>query len=221
MGLVMLGQSPSSSELEALDREGYLVVPDALDATFVQRLRRAFDEAPAQSSGTQHVAIVPETPERDAWRALSRHPALAAAALRVLGPTFHARDVHGRNPLPGFGQQGLHADWPARAADGGYVVLTAIWMLDDFTRDNGATRVVPRTHLLTRAIPKALGQPLVRHPEERTITGRAGTLLAFNGHLWHSGQKNESGAPRRAVQMVVQRGGEEARTPSSFGEAQG
>lgn len=196
----------NSSELQALDREGYLVVPGALDAAWVCRLRRAFDEADAQASGTQHVTISPETPEYDAWLALQRHPALLAAAARLLGNPFHVRDAHGRNPLPGFGQQGLHADWPERAPGGGYCVVTAIWMIDDFTPENGATRVVPGTHLLARAIPKALGQPLARHPEERAVIGSAGTLLVFNGHLWHSGQKNESQGPRRCVQMVVARG---------------
>jgi ectoine hydroxylase-related dioxygenase (phytanoyl-CoA dioxygenase family) len=196
----------SALDLTALDREGYLVVPGALDAAWIHRLRRAFDEAPAQASGTQHVTVGPGTPEHDAWLALHRHPALHAAAARVLGQPFHVRDAHGRSPLPGFGQQGLHTDWPERAPDGGYVVLTALWMLDDFTPDNGATRVVPGTHLLTRPIPKALAAPLARHPEERTVTGPAGALLVFNGHLWHAGQRNDSRGPRRAVQMVVKRG---------------
>lgn len=195
-----------ASAFELLDREGYLVVPGALDAAWIGRLLRAFDDAAAQASGTQHVAVSPATPEHEAWRALHQHPALLAVAAHVLGPLFRVRDAHGRNPLPGFGQQGLHADWPERAPGGGYHVVTALWMLDDFTAENGATRVVPGTHLITRAIPKSLGQPLARHAEERIITGRAGAVLLFNGHLWHSGRKNESRGPRRTVQMIVERG---------------
>jgi len=85
------------------------------------------------------------------------------------------------------------------------MVMTAIWMLDDFTIENGATRVVPGSHVVTTPLAKALAQPLAHHPREIVITGRAGSVLIFNGHLWHSGRKNESRGPRRCVQMVVQR----------------
>lgn len=188
-----------------LEREGYVVVVDALDARTVERLRIAFQTAPVES-GTQHVRIGPDTPHEADWLGLRQHPALLDAARAVLGPSFHVRDAHGRNPLPGYGQQGLHADWPVRARGAPAMVLTALWMLDDFRADNGATRVVPGTHLLTRPIPKALAQPLAHHPDEVVITGRAGSVLIFNGHLWHSARRNDSRDPRRSVQMVVHAG---------------
>jgi ectoine hydroxylase-related dioxygenase (phytanoyl-CoA dioxygenase family) len=191
----------SIAEREALDRDGFFVAPNALDGASVDRLRRAFADAPTQDNGTQHVAILPATPDREAWLELSRHPILLAAALHVLVETFRVGDPHGRNPLPGYGQQGLHADWMARTRGSPYFVVTAIWMLDDFTTVNGATRIVPATHRLPRAIPKRLGQPLAHHPKERIVTGAAGSVLLFNGHLWHSGTRNESHAPRRAVQI--------------------
>ncbi|HEU4408841.1 MAG TPA: phytanoyl-CoA dioxygenase family protein [Polyangiaceae bacterium] len=192
----------SASELEALDREGYVVVAGALDGAWLARLRRAFDGAPAQRDGTQHVRLGEATPEIGAWRALERHPVIEAAIGHILGRAC-AIDVHGRNPLAGFGQQGLHADWRPRAPGSPYAVVTAIWMVDDFTPDNGATRVVPGSHRSLGPPPKALAQPLARHPAETIITGRAGSVLVFNGHLWHSGQRNASGRPRRAVQLVA------------------
>jgi ectoine hydroxylase-related dioxygenase (phytanoyl-CoA dioxygenase family) len=87
-----------------------------------------------------------------------------------------------------------------------FFVLTAIWMLDDFTPRNGATRLVPRTHRIPRLIPKAYAQPLAHHPDEIVVTGKAGSVLVFNGHTWHSGTKNESDGPRRCGQMVIEAG---------------
>lgn len=191
------------AHLQALDSAGYVVVPQAIDAAWVERLKRAFDGAPAQENGTQHVALTPETPAIEAWLALKDHPVIVAAADHVLGRPFRVRDLHGRNPLPGFGQQGLHSDWMERADASRAFVLTAIWIIDDFAADNGATRVVPGSHRFARAIPRSLAQPTARHPHERTVTARAGSVLVFNGHTWHSGTKNESGGPRRAGQMVV------------------
>ena len=183
----------------ALDRDGYVVVAEALDPAWVERLRRAFADASAQRDGTQHVTVTPETPEHASWRALKEHPVVIAAADHVLGRPFRVSEPHGRNPLPGYGLQGLHADWMPRDVVEPYFVLTTIWMLDDFTADNGATRVVPGSHRLLRPIPKSLAQPTAVHPDERVV-------LVFNGHTWHAGTKNTSDRARRAVQMVVGRG---------------
>lgn len=106
-------------------------------------------------------------------------------------------------PATGLRPAGLHADWTARSPGEPYFAVTALWMLDDFHDINGATRVVPGSHRDTRPLPKSLRQPLARHPAEKVITGKAGSVLLFNGHLLHSGRKNASGSPRRAAQMVV------------------
>lgn len=174
-----------------------MVVRDALDAAHVERLRAAFEGA-EQRDGTQHVPLFDE--------ALASHPAIVSSARVVFGDaSWRVRDMHGRNPLPGFGQQGLHADWKPRTPGEPFMVMSAIWMLDDFTIENGATRVVPGSHKIIAPLSKSLAQPLAHHEREVVITGSRGSVLIFNGHLWHSGRKNESRGPRRCVQMVVQR----------------
>ena len=50
-------------------------------------------------------------------------------------------------------------------------------------------------------------KPGVPHPRERVVTARAGDAIVFNGHLWHSGTKNESDARRDALQIVYRRRG--------------
>jgi hypothetical protein len=74
--------------------------------------------------------------------------------------------------------------------------------IDDFTPDNGATRIVPRSHLSRNPLSNALGDPGARQKDEIVVTGSADTVLLFNGRLWHSGTKNRSGARRRAVQLL-------------------
>jgi ectoine hydroxylase-related dioxygenase (phytanoyl-CoA dioxygenase family) len=184
--------------MKQLDEVGFVVVAGAIDSAHVDRLRRAFEDAPAQKDGTQHVPLFDET--------LASHPAIVDAARVVFeGGAWRVRDMHGRNPLPGYGQQGLHADWMPRAPGEPTMVLTAIWMLDDFTVENGATRVVPGSHRVTTPLAKSLAQPSAKHRDETIVTGRAGDVLVFNGHVWHSGRRNDSRGPRRCVQMVVQR----------------
>jgi ectoine hydroxylase-related dioxygenase (phytanoyl-CoA dioxygenase family) len=198
----------TAAQINGLDLDGYVVVAEVLDAAWLDRLRGAFVAAPAQRDGTQHVSLSAETPELKAWETLKEHPVVLAAAAHVMeGAPFRVRELHGRSPRPGFGQQGLHADWVPRADVRPFFVVTALWMIDDFTAENGATRVVPGTHLITRPISREMAQPGARHPRERYVTGAAGSVLILNGHTWHSGRVNESGGPRRAAQMVLQRDG--------------
>ena len=187
----------------ALDRDGWQLLHAVLDPSRLTRLRQAFTAA--ADTGTEHVTITDATPCADEWRALAVHPLLLAAATHVLGPRFHVRDAHGRNPRPGHGQQGLHADWKPRDVHEPFMVLTALWPLDEFTAANGATRLVPRSHLWPHPVPRAYAQPHAHHPDERIITAPAGSVLLMNGHLWHSGRQNTTQAPRRAVQMVAMR----------------
>ena len=194
--------SLTAAEGQSLDSDGYFLAASALDGAWVEALLRAFQDAD-QTSGTQHVEITPSTPHRQAWDALARHPLLLGAARHVLGRPFDAPGVHGRNPLPGYGQQGLHSDWKPRSPGDPYFVVTAIFMLDAFTENNGATRIVPGSHLITAPIAKSYAQPLARHPDEMIVTGPSGSVLIFNGHLWHSGTRNASTGPRRSVQAVL------------------
>ncbi|WP_394841419.1 phytanoyl-CoA dioxygenase family protein [Pendulispora brunnea] len=192
----------SPDQKTELDERGYLVVPDAIDEDELARLSCAFERAVTQG-GTEHAPISETTPGADAWQRFAALPIVHAAARHILGRPFRVSQLHGRNPLPGYGQQGLHTDWPTRSPGSAYVVVTVIGMFDDFTQDNGATRVVPGSHLWTRPLPKSLAQPLAHHPQECIVTGKAGSVLVFNGHLLHSGTQNRSPQRRRAAQMVL------------------
>ncbi|HEV8487394.1 MAG TPA: phytanoyl-CoA dioxygenase family protein [Blastocatellia bacterium] len=196
----------SSAEQEALDRDGYVVFPSVIDANSLDRLRKAFEEASSQGrqvskeSGTRHINdLVNGDP---VFQDVYTHPKILAAVHHVLQCPFRLSQIGGRDPLPGFGQQGLHADWFVRAKGEPFQVVTTTCLLDDFTANNGATRLVPGTHHLLTQPPKSLSAPANRHPEQKVIVATAGSVLAFNGHLWHSGTRNDSRLRRRVLQCV-------------------
>jgi ectoine hydroxylase-related dioxygenase (phytanoyl-CoA dioxygenase family) len=191
-------------EKDAMDRDGYLVIPDVIDPPWLHRLRTAFENSAVQGkagtkeSGTRQVNhLVNADP---VFEGIYLHARLLAAVYHVLRRPFRLGQMNGRDPLPGFGEQGLHADWMERARGEPFRIVTAIWTLDDFTSNNGATRLVPGTHLLLNQPSKSLAAPASRHPEQKIIIARAGAMLVFNGHLWHSGTRNESQLPRRVLQ---------------------
>jgi ectoine hydroxylase-related dioxygenase (phytanoyl-CoA dioxygenase family) len=72
-------------------------------------------------------------------------------------------------------------------------------MLDEFTSENGALRVVPKSHRWGRRPQEVLPDPEAVHPDEILVTAPAGTVVIMNAHLWHGGTENRTGAPRRAL----------------------
>lgn len=72
---------------------------------------------------------------------------------------------------------------------------TVMWMLSDFTLDNGATRLVPRSHLSGE-------QPDPKRdyaPDTVQVTGPAGTAFLWDARTWHGTGPNASQAERIAV----------------------
>ena len=200
--------SLSNSQTAQLDQLGYVVLPDVMDADWLARLRNAFeaaDEKPSansteKQSGTRHPA---DLIRKDAaFDAVVTHPKLLAAVHHILRRAFRVFALAGRDPLPGYGQQGLHTDWMFRAPHEQNYAATALWLLDDFTLANGATRLIPGSHLWDRPLPKALQQPTANHPDQQIVTAKAGSVLVFNGHLYHSGTRNDSNLSRRVLQLT-------------------
>ena len=102
-------------------------------------------------------------------------------------------NISARCPLKGFGNQQLHLDSNLPGVN--YpLIANVMWFLDDFTLENGATRVVPGSH-------KWKSYPLdgVVHNDEIIITGKKGSAIVFNANLWHGGAKNNSDETRWAV----------------------
>src|SRR5205823_9400758 len=91
------------------------------------------------------------------------------------------------------------ADMSAIADEAGFWVCNSVWMLDDFTADNGALRLVPGSHNWRRLPQQALDDPLADHPDQVLVTGRAGTVVVVNAHAWHGGTANRTAAARTAV----------------------
>ncbi len=230
--LAALGVGPLTAEQRrALDEDGFFVVPDVLTPGEVAEMRAEWDRLRGIEGelGGHEVHIEPGAPRLSNLfnksaafdRCLACGPTMAAAHY-LLGE-IRVYSLNGRDPLKGQGQQPLHSDVPrVHAAD--WRVVNSMVMLDDMTPDNGPTRVVPGSHRWVpinvpdvnmaevteikvtpedRAImPK---DPTAPHPKEVRVTGRAGSVAVINGHIWHGGTRNESGAHRRVLHLAIGR----------------
>jgi ectoine hydroxylase-related dioxygenase (phytanoyl-CoA dioxygenase family) len=127
-------------------------------------------------------------------------PGVLAHVAHVLGPRFKLSSLNARSANPrSEDAQPLHVDVGALPDEGGYWVCNSVWMLDEFTRENGALRVVPGSHPRGRRPEAVLQDPRRPHPDEVLVTGGAGDLVIMNSHLWHGGTANRTDRPRLAL----------------------
>jgi ectoine hydroxylase-related dioxygenase (phytanoyl-CoA dioxygenase family) len=135
------------------------------------------------------------------------HPTVLEAVRHALGDDFKLNSLNARSTDPwSLECQPLHCDAGAVADESGFWVCNTIWLLDDFTPDNGATRIVPGSQHWRKAPQQELADPRAPHPEEVLVLGKAGTVVAMNTHAWHGGTANRTGQPRRQTTAAVSKG---------------
>ena len=151
-----------------------------------------------QEEGTRRLANLVDKGEL--FREIVAMPRILELVEAVIGPNFKLSSLNARSANPySESDQPLHADMGGIPDENGYWVCNTIWMLDDFTPENGATRVVPGTHLLKKLPQDVLPDIYEPHPNQELVLGKAGTVVVMNAHAWHGGTANRTGLPRRAL----------------------
>jgi len=209
----MTGALPSRTDdlvrAEANLREhGVCLVADALSPELLVRIRDALYRAADDDAARGRVAPfkldydddktnqrVWALPSRDpVFCDLVEHPSALTLVRAMIGWPALLSNISANITGPGGGEMVLHADQlympqPWSGVQG----LNVTWCIDDFTADNGATRVVPGSHRLNRP-PTG---------DERTadcvaLEAPAGTMIAFEGRVWHRTGNNSTVDQRRA-----------------------
>jgi ectoine hydroxylase-related dioxygenase (phytanoyl-CoA dioxygenase family) len=211
--LGVTGATLDAETRERLDRDGYVPLPGVLSGGQLTAIRARLAELLAaegdqagievhQEAGADRLAdLVNKGPM---FQACFTDPRVLACVAHVLGD-FKLSSLNFRAALPGHGRQSLHADFGGPVPAAGYQVCNSVWLLDDFTAGNGATRVVPGSHRNGRPAREALADPAAAHPDEVRLIAPAGTVVVFNSHLWHGGTENGSDRPRRALHSYFTR----------------
>lgn len=206
----------TSDELTALDQDGYVSLGTLLDSHELAEVHTLIEEitqAEGENTGSElleskHIRHPTEpgvtrladlVNKGAAFDRFYTHPKVLSAVAHVLKRAFKLSALNYRSALPKAGAQKLHVDWHEAVSPANFQVCNSIWLLDSFTADNGATRVVPGTHLSNNLPDDVLQDPYESHPLEKLLLAPAGTVVVFNSHLWHGGTINKSQFPRRAI----------------------
>ncbi len=209
----MTGQ-PRAEEIEThreqVRQQGFTVLEEVIPPAHVGAVCNSVTEAAIG----RDIANVPVG--RGAVSGLINHTQTFAPYLvenRLLGLTRALLGEHVRVSytstivaLPGANQLKWHADWPFNQHNAGHLEppypdtvmhLTSIWMLTDFTPQNGATLIVPGSHREPNNPTGGYGiGEFDDHPEAIQMTGRAGTVMVMDSRMWHAAPANFTDTPR-------------------------
>lgn len=197
-------------DIERYNAQGYLYPFDVFDAEEIGRIRAYFDDLlpRALAAGWNSYEITNwHKTCRGVWD-LVTHPKLVAYASDLLGDTVICRHSHFFCKLPGDGKRvSWHQDasyWPLSPSK-----VVSIWLaIDDSTTDNGAMRVIPRSHAKaqvpfhdsTAAENNVLGQTVrdpVRHGDAPvSLELKAGQISLHSDWILHGSAPNTSSQRR-------------------------
>jgi ectoine hydroxylase-related dioxygenase (phytanoyl-CoA dioxygenase family) len=201
--------------LDQLDTLGYMVVENHFAGPFLEALRARAEElweSEGENAGSEfrkepHARRLANLVDKgEVFQRLISDPLVLGLVGHVLGPRFKLSSLNARSADPfSPDPQPLHADVGAIADEAGYWVCNVIWLLDDFTSENGATRIVPRSHQWRKLPQHELDNTAAPHPDEVLVCAPAGSIAIMNAHAWHGGTANRTASPRRALHAFYTR----------------
>lgn len=191
---------------ERIRRDGYSIVEDVLDAAECAALETDLDRLAAELAirpgknrfeGRSTIRIYNLLIHGELYRRIPVHSRVLPIVEQILDYGCLVSSLSSIAIQPGEKAQPIHADdqlvplpkpHPA-------LVCNTMWAITDFTAENGATRIVPGSHLRDRS---------PQYREECTPIAaemKRGSVLVYDGSLWHGGGANASSVRRVGIAM--------------------
>lgn len=189
-------------DVAAIRSEGYSVIPELLAPDAVKRLKEALEPHLQRKhmgrndfEGYRSERVYALLAKSPVFAEIIEHPRVLAIVDQLLPPNYLLCAALAVKLHPGETAQRFHSD------DGGARFLppprpmfgvSTIWALDDFTDENGATELIPRSHWW--------GPDREPRDEDAVkVTMPAGSVVVFAGNLVHRGGANRSNAARLGI----------------------
>lgn len=190
-----------------LERDGYTILERAIPIPLVDALVEAIDALHASLAVGPAKNIFEGTSTLRVYNLLARHRVFEEVPIhahvlpvieRVLDAGCLVSSLSSITILPGETAQPMHADDQLIPLPRPHVplVCNTMWALTPFTKENGATRLVPGTH--TAAAPP---DPFDEPPTTIAAEMDRGSVLVWNGSLWHGGGANRTTERRIGLAM--------------------
>ena len=197
------GTLPSQS-VGQLFEAGFVTIPGPTSGDRLDELTTAYDEVMAVASGPDFKIGSTTTRMSDLFNYRSLfdciyvYPPFLEACSRMIGEPFKLSSFLARTLRPGAPSQELHADIARGSTHA--PLLGFILMIDSFREENGATRFVPTSHNWTDLPCDRLADTRAKHSGDSLCSGDRGTIIIFNGAIWHGHTANVTPYVWRSIQ---------------------
>jgi ectoine hydroxylase-related dioxygenase (phytanoyl-CoA dioxygenase family) len=187
-------------------RDGYTILENAIEPDLVDalaadllRLERQLAVRPARNDfeGTHTVRIYNLLVHGTLYEGIPVHPNVLPLVELVLDNGCLVSSLSSISIDADETPQPIHADDQIIPLPKPHVatVCNTMWALTDFTEANGATRIIPGSHLRDHS-------PVYgRHYDSIPAEMPRGSVLVWHGSLWHGGGANRTGARRVGIAM--------------------
>jgi len=186
--------------------DGYTIIEDAIDldhidalAADLDRLEADLGTVPATNSfeGSATWRIYNLLVHGDLYERIPVHPNVLPIVEGVLDYGCLVSSLSSIAIGEGETAQPIHADDQLIPLPKPHppTVCNTMWALTDFTEANGATRIIPGTHLFDHS--PNYGQHYDSIPAEMA----KGSVLVWHGSLWHGGGANTTSERRVGIAM--------------------
>lgn len=206
----------TSEEKKQLDEEGFIIVENVLTIDQCNYYKQLLEEASEElsesyavsesakkfhgtSNSTIKIVYNLHNKHRDFLETIDNEKVLPYVAYLLQKGSYENKEPYilqlstGRGVGKGSPAQQLHID--SNVPGSPYaLVAQSLWMLNDFTTENGATKLVPGSHKRT-----TFAETGKRYPEEIQACGKAGSVLIYNGGVWHGSGENKADMERWAL----------------------
>jgi ectoine hydroxylase-related dioxygenase (phytanoyl-CoA dioxygenase family) len=202
----MLDGDTVQEHKQRIDRDGFTILERAIEPELIgaldddlRRLEELYEVEPADNSfeGTNTVRIYNLLALGKLYEAIPVHACVLPVVEAVLDRGCLISSLSSIAIDPDEIAQPIHADDQLIPLAKPHVptVCNTMWALTDFTEANGATRVIPGSHLRDHS--PDYGKPYDSIPAEMP----KGSVLVWHGSLWHGGGANTT--PERRVGVAM------------------
>jgi ectoine hydroxylase-related dioxygenase (phytanoyl-CoA dioxygenase family) len=193
-----------SDPLQRYREDGYVVLERVIEPDLIAELKAAlarlereggFGFAETAFEGRRTVRIYNLLAHGEIFQRVPLHPGVLPVAEAILDEGLQLSSLSAITLAPGETAQTVHADSQLIPLPRPHpaIAVNALWALSDFTEANGATRVVPGSHLHDHA--PEYGEPYDTIAAEMPV----GSVMLFDSQLWHGGGANRTADRRWAV----------------------
>jgi ectoine hydroxylase-related dioxygenase (phytanoyl-CoA dioxygenase family) len=202
----MLSSAQVEQHVAKIRTDGYSIVENAIEPEFADELVAALDRlehslgiqpSPNVFEGARTVRIYNLLVHGEVFERVPVHPNVLPIVEGVLDAGCLVSSLSSISICNDEKPQPIHADDQLIPIPKPHppIVCNSMWALTDFTEENGATRIIPGSHLRDHS--PVFGQ----HYDSIAAVMPKGSVMVYDGSMWHGGGANRTRRRRIGIAM--------------------